>query len=297
MTQPGDPYESTDSEVEREAAAAFEHLWASAPELDDAALRARVDAAVAATPQRSAWWRGGAGRIFAPGLRLPRLTTALGAAAAIVLAAVAVLATQGGSSQAAVLEEVEALSNLATQALADEMLSAEEREAIRLRAVSLAHLLEQDPDALAELDDDDVTHVVSTLEALLATIHGHVDDEPGSSSTFDLIDDVSSQARHEQAQRATDDDDDRDGDDDDDANSNDEDDHDVDDNDDANSDDEDDRDVDENDGANSDDADDRDVDVDDNDDDDGDDDDRDDDRDDHDGDDGDDKDGDDEDDD
>ena len=212
MTQPGDP---TNPEVEREAAEGFNRLWASAPELDDAALRRRVEAAVAATPQRSArpWWQRGGGWLLAPGLQTPRMATALGAAAVMVLAIVAVLATQGGTSQAAVLEEVEALSRLTEQALADDMLSADEREAIALRVASLVHLLEQDPQPLAQLDDDDVARVADALDTLLVSIHSHFDDAAGPHSTLDLIAGVSSQARDEQADRAAadqDDDDDRD---------------------------------------------------------------------------------------
>ena len=212
MIQPGDP---TNPEVEREAAEAFNRLWASAPELDDAALRRRVEAAVAATPQRSArpWWQRGGGWLLAPGLQTPRMATALGAAAVMVLAIVAVLATQGGTSQAAVLEEVEALSRLTEQALADDMLSADEREAIALRVASLVHLLEQDPQALAQLDDDHVARVADALDTLLVSIHSHFDDAAGPHSTLDLIAGVSSQARDEQADRAAadqDDDDDRD---------------------------------------------------------------------------------------
>ena len=215
MTQPVDPSDPTDPGAERDAAEAFERLWASAPELDDAALRQRVEAAVAATPQRGArpWWQRGVGWLLLPGLQAPRIATAPGAAAVMVLAVVAVLAMQGGTSQTAVLEEVEALSGLTTQALADDVLSADEREAIRLRVASLVHLLEQDPDALAQLNDDAVARVVDTLDTLLASIHGHFDTATDPQSTLDLIAGVSSQARDEQAHRAAADQDDDDGDD------------------------------------------------------------------------------------
>ena len=97
------------------------------------------------------------------------------------------------------------------------MLPADEREAIRLRVASLVHLLEQDPDALVQLNDDDLARVVDTLDTLLASIHGHFDTATDPQSTLDLIAGVSSQARDEQAHRAADDaDDDRDGDGDDD---------------------------------------------------------------------------------
>jgi hypothetical protein len=222
--------------AEQDAAEAFEQLWAGAPELDEATLWSRIAADVASTPQVGpAWWdpRGWAAR--SPWRPVPTMATAVGAAAGLALVTAAVLATQGGNSEAAVLEDVESLFEVTALALADEMLSESERSDIQARADALVLLIERDPRALEALDDEDIARVIALLDSLIATVDVHYEDDD---EALELIGSVSERAHEEQDDRAGRDLDDRDGDD------GDADDHDADDldEDDADEDDADDRD-------------------------------------------------------
>lgn len=195
--------------VENEAGVAFDALWASAPEIDTDAVWAKVRAGVAGTPQRRlAWWdpRGWRPESVpggAPGWRpAPRLVTAVAVAFAAVAISVGALVTQGGSSDAMLVAEAEGLSGFASRALADDLLTPEERSEIGRRAEALALALKEDPGELSRLSDTQVARVAETLEAVLRSIDPHEEaDGEGVTASVGLIEEVRSQARDEQAGR------------------------------------------------------------------------------------------------
>ena len=195
--------------IEDEVGSSFDALWASAPEIDADAVWAKVRAGAAETPQRRwAWWDPRGWRpesvpAGTPGWRpAPRLVTAFAVVLAAVAISVAALVTQGGSGDAALVAEAEGLSGFASRALADDLLTPEERSEIGRRAESLALALTEDPSELSRLSDTEVARVAETLEAVLRSIDPHEEaDGDGVTASVGLIEEVTSQARDEQAAR------------------------------------------------------------------------------------------------
>lgn len=195
--------------IEDEVGSSFDALWASAPEIDADAVWAKVRAGAAETPQRRwAWWDPRGWRpesvpAGAPGWRpAPRLVTAFAVVLAAVAISVAALVTQGGSGDAALVAEAEGLSGFASRALADDLLTPEERSEIGRRAESFALALTEDPSELSRLSDTEVARVAETLEAVLRSIDPHEEaDGDGVTASVGLIEEVTSQARDEQAAR------------------------------------------------------------------------------------------------
>ena len=195
--------------IEDEVGSSFDALWASAPEIDADAVWAKVRAGAAKTPQRRwAWWDPRGWRpesvpAGAPGWRpAPRLVTAFAVVLAAVAISVAALVTQGGSGDAALVAEAEGLSGFASRALADDLLTPEERSEIGRRAESLALALTEDTSELSRLSDTEVARVAETLEAVLRSIDPHEEaDGDGVTASVGLIEEVTSQARDEQAAR------------------------------------------------------------------------------------------------
>ena len=195
--------------IEDEVGASFDALWASAPEIDADAVWAKVRAGAVETPQlRWAWWDPRGWRpesvpAGAPSRRpAPRLVTAFAVVLAAVAISVAALVTQGGSGDAALVAEAEGLSGFASRALADDLLTPEERSEIGRRAESLTLALTEDPSELSRLSDTQVARVAETLEAVLRSIDPHEQaDGEGVTASVGLIEEVRSQARDQQAVR------------------------------------------------------------------------------------------------
>ena len=179
---------------------ALRALRDSAPPLDHDAIWARVQAGVAATAQRGwPWWdpRGWTWRPQRAGggawLRAP-LTAAVAAMGVVAIIVGATLVVGRGSTSAAVVEEVERLSAVASTALADDELSAGELVEIEQQTAALLQTIALQPQALSALDAAEIARVIAAVDAIRDGI-ARQDVAADTVPAVDLIEAVSEQAR------------------------------------------------------------------------------------------------------
>lgn len=103
------------------------------------------------------WWRVG------PFGRRPMLWGPVGAAAAVVIAIVLMLAQPAVNTAEAFVRDVEELSALADAALADSVLTEQEKDSVAELAIELRLTIDRRPETLIELD-------AQTRESVLATL-------------------------------------------------------------------------------------------------------------------------------
>jgi len=138
---------------------------------DEEAVWARVASALPDRDARESWWRIG------PFGRKPRLWGPLGAAAAVLIAVVLMLAQPPTNSAEAFVRDVEALSAIADQALFDGLLTETEKEAMAERAAALRTVIDERPEILVELDDRARGHVLETLASVSERLTPLADEE------------------------------------------------------------------------------------------------------------------------
>lgn len=153
---------SPDSEPGRMAAVAgrLDASWQDAQTVDKEAVRARVAAGIAASPERSApgWW---ARRPWTDAWAVPRraaLATVVVVAAGVLFSLIA-----PDSSSAAFVDYVQRLSTVTEAALADEQLSDSEKTELASLAAALVERVAAEPGPLAGLDSEDLEAVASAL--------------------------------------------------------------------------------------------------------------------------------------
>ena len=153
---------SPDSEPGRMAAVAgrLSASWQDAQTVDKEAVRARVAAGIAASPERSApgWW---ARRPWSDAWAVPRraaLATAVVVAAGVLFSLIA-----PDSGSAAFVDHVQRLSTVTEAALADEHLSDSEKTELASLAAALVERVAAEPEALAGLDSEDLEAASSAL--------------------------------------------------------------------------------------------------------------------------------------
>ena len=172
----------------------------SAPPLDRDAIWVRVRAGVAATPQRGwpRWdprgWAWRPQRAQGGAWRLATLPAAAAAAMIAIVVGAALLAGRGDAS-AAVIEDVERLSGIASTALADDELSAGELAEIERLTTTLAQTIALEPDALSALNDAEIGRLIIAVDSIRDGITGQHPDATETVPLVGLIEAVAEQAR------------------------------------------------------------------------------------------------------
>ncbi len=101
----------------------------------------------------------------------------LGAAAAVLVAVALVLAQPPANTAEAFVRDVEALSALAEAALADEVLTEDEKNSVADLAIELRQTIAQHPETLIELDAQTRGDVLATLATVTARLAPIADEE------------------------------------------------------------------------------------------------------------------------
>ena len=137
------------------------------------------------------WWRVG------PFGRRPLLWGPAGAAAAVVIAIALMLAQPPVNTAEAFVRDVEALSTLAEAALADGVLTADEKDSVADLATGLRLAVDARPETLIELDAETRGSVLATLAEVTASLTPIADEElvalrggppPGLATAIESVD-------------------------------------------------------------------------------------------------------------
>ena len=161
-----------------DAARALDAHWSCSPDVDADAIWASVETGIESTPQRG--WRTWSRRFRARPLLLTRGLPAVAAALVLMIAVVAgALLTTSGTASARFLEEVEQLSAVVQESFADGTLDSDELAELNALAAQLLETVRSDPEALSDIDVDELKAAVSTLSAVVALIESRAETENG----------------------------------------------------------------------------------------------------------------------
>ena len=161
-----------------DAARALDAHWSCSPDVDADAIWASVETGIESTPQRG--WRTWSRRFRARPLLLTRGLPAVAAALVLMIAVVAgALLTTSGTASARFLEEVEQLSAVVQESVADGTLDSDELAELNALAAQLLETVRSDPEALSDIDVDELKAAVSTLSAVVALIESRAETENG----------------------------------------------------------------------------------------------------------------------
>ena len=161
-----------------ETAGALDVHWSRGADVDADAIWTSVEAGIDSTPQRG--WRTWSRRFRAWPLLLSRGLPAVAAALVLTIAVVAsALLMTSGTASARFLEEVEQLSAVVQESFADGTLDSNELSELNTLAAKLLETVQSDPEALSDIDVDELKAAVSKLNAVVALIESHDDTENG----------------------------------------------------------------------------------------------------------------------
>jgi hypothetical protein len=177
-------------------AAGLEMLGREGELPDEEAVWSRVSVGIAADRAREhgrhglPWWKVG------PFGRRPLLWGPVGAVAAVLVAVVLLLAQPPVNTAEAFVRDVEALSTLADVALADGVLTEDEKNSVADLVIELRLMIDRRPETLIELDAETRRSVLATLSAVTERLIPLADEElvqlrsappPGLSIAIDAV--------------------------------------------------------------------------------------------------------------